>query len=621
MKRRFLPLLLSLSLLFAAFPVFSWASVTESGVIQTVRALGIMNGDGSGDLKLSSTITRAEFAKMTVSASVYKDTVSENGSGYSLFKDMKSSHWASEYVKTAVEQGWIVGYTDGTFRPDNDLTLEEACSVALKMLGYGSDSLSGSFPQAQLTKAASLGLLDGVSASGGETVTRRDCMYLFYNLLTTKTSGGQTYAETLGYTVTNGEVDYMEIIEEGLSGPYISDGSQPELSFKAETVYCDGEESALSALSLYDVYYYNSSLRSVWIYTDRITGKITALSPSASSPSSVTVSGNEYTIGTGDAAYQLSALGGTSVGDFVTLLFGMDGTVVGVLDGEEIDTVYYGVVQDSEKIVDSSDGAVIKTSVTVACTDGSVQTFTSDRNTTYSSGQLVSVSMENGSTAIRKLSEKSVSGTVNSSASKLGDLTLADGAEILDTSGEGCFVALEAERLSGCTLSKSDVRYYVLNEKGQISHLILDDVSGDTWSYGYLISAKTQPSGGMGYTVTYSYVTDGASNTLISNNVDYRVSAKSGIAMRFDGDGSVRTMRNLDSVRITELGTASVRSENRSYTLSDDVQVYLKSGSGNGYYKTSLSDLNGEDYTLTGYYDDFGCAAGGLIRIIIAEEK
>ena len=72
---------------------------------------------------------------MMTAASSYKDSIGE-GSGVSLFKDVKSDHWASEYIRLAVEQGWMSGYVDGTFRPDEQITLEEACTALLKMLGY-----------------------------------------------------------------------------------------------------------------------------------------------------------------------------------------------------------------------------------------------------------------------------------------------------------------------------------------------------------------------------------------------------------------------------------------------------------------------------------------------------
>ena len=92
----------------------------------------------------------------------------------------------------------MTGYTDGTFRPDETVKLEEACAAVLKLLGYDTSALAGSFPSAQLSKAAALRLRDGISLKQGGTMARRDCAALFSNLMTAKTSGGQIYAETLG---------------------------------------------------------------------------------------------------------------------------------------------------------------------------------------------------------------------------------------------------------------------------------------------------------------------------------------------------------------------------------------------------------------------------------------
>lgn len=39
------------------------------------------------------------------------------------------------------------------------------------------------------------------------------------------------------------------------------------------------------------------------------------------------------------------------------------------------------------------------------------------------------------------------------------------------------------------------------------------------------------------------------------------------------------------------------------------------------YYPTKLSAVNSEDYTLTGWYDNFGAAAGKKVRVIIAVKK
>ena len=130
--------------------------------------------------------------KMLVAASSYRDTVG-GSSGYSLFKDVKSSHWAVEYIKVCVENGWLVGYMDGTFRPNQTITLEEAATVALRLLGYTASDLAGSYPTAQLAKFNALGLHTGFSTARWETMTRSDCAYLFYNLMAAQTKDCRLY--------------------------------------------------------------------------------------------------------------------------------------------------------------------------------------------------------------------------------------------------------------------------------------------------------------------------------------------------------------------------------------------------------------------------------------------
>jgi len=205
MKKRLLSLLAALALVFTlAMPAALAAD--EDTMLETVRVLGILSGDENGNLNLSASVTRAEFVKMMTAASTYKDSV--GSSTASLFTDVKSGYWANGYIKLAVEQGWVTGYVDGSFRPDNTITLEEACTALLRLLGYDSGSLAGSFPDAQLSKSKSIGLLDDLNAVQGQALTRQDCVTLFYNLLTCQNSAGVVYGTTLGYTITNGEVDY-----------------------------------------------------------------------------------------------------------------------------------------------------------------------------------------------------------------------------------------------------------------------------------------------------------------------------------------------------------------------------------------------------------------------------
>lgn len=334
--KRILTLFLTLCLVTSlTAPFASAAGTDQASAQQTVQALGILNGDENGNLNLSAYVTRAQFAKMMIAASSYKDTISSKSSS-SPFKDVKYSYWAASYIQAAVNAGWLTGYSDGTFLPDKNVKLEEAVSAVLKMLGYTPSSFSGSFPESYIAKYTALGLNDNISATQGQYLTRQDCMYLFYNLMSTQNTSGKYYAATLGYTVnSSGEVDYSSLVLANLKGPFIVTDSNwaSSLPFTANTatVYLDGSASNFNSVSTYDVYYYNAGMRSIWVYDNRVTGVYTAASPNTAAPTTVTIAGNSYTISTSTAAYALSNIGSFGIGDTVTLLLGKNGDVVGVV--------------------------------------------------------------------------------------------------------------------------------------------------------------------------------------------------------------------------------------------------------------------------------------------------
>ena len=177
MRKRLISLLLAVCLA-AALCALPASAAGEEEAVRTVKALGIMGGDENGNMNLDQNVTRAQFAKLLSTSSRYKDSIGE-GAGYSLYSDVKSGHWASEYIRLAAEQGWMTGYTDGSFRPDGVITLEEACAATLRLLGYGPAALAGSYPYAQLNKAAAAGLRDDLSREKGDLMLRRDCARLF----------------------------------------------------------------------------------------------------------------------------------------------------------------------------------------------------------------------------------------------------------------------------------------------------------------------------------------------------------------------------------------------------------------------------------------------------------
>ena len=55
------------------------------------------------------------------------------------FSDVADNHWAKEYIDSAVIKGWLIGYEDGTFRPDQPIKRSEAVTIINRMLNREAD--------------------------------------------------------------------------------------------------------------------------------------------------------------------------------------------------------------------------------------------------------------------------------------------------------------------------------------------------------------------------------------------------------------------------------------------------------------------------------------------------
>ena len=493
MKKRILALLLAVCVACSMLILPASASGSNTAV-QTAVTLGGLTSDQTTNL--AAPLTRGALTKLMVAFSAYRESAKTQGSTGTLFSDVSSGSAYAPYVRIAVQQGWISGYTDGSFRPDNAVTLEEACTAVLKLLGYDVTTLSGTFPAAQLNKANELGLRDNLTKTQGEGMTLEDGAVLLYNALTATTAEGKVYASSLGFTVNNGVVDVSSILLSNVKGPFVA-GLGTQLPFAPTAVYRNDTVTTDATLNAYDVYYYNETAQTVWIYTRKAAGRITAVAPSANAPTSVTVAGTEYTIASSSVAAQLSALNGGGVGQVVTLLLGMNDEAVSVLTGDAANEVFYGVVQTTSRSLVENSGPDVQQTVAVACTDGVTRSVNVDKQFNYPAGKLVAITVDENGESIQSLETKSTSGTVNAEGTALDNTALASNVEILDTTSEGLAGAVRPSRLSGVTLSGTDVKYYTTNEKGEIDRLILSDVTGDLWEYAALdgIQAATDYAG------------------------------------------------------------------------------------------------------------------------------
>ncbi|MCF0150371.1 MAG: S-layer homology domain-containing protein [Firmicutes bacterium] len=608
MKKRMISLLLCLAMILSEGAI-AFAGSEEASAERTLKTLGIMTGDEKGNMNLDRYVTRAQLAKMLCAASAYKDTVGENGLGYSLYSDVRGNHWASEYIKVCTQMGWMTGYSNGTFRPDATVKIEEACSAILKLLGYQNLEMAGAYPYAQLSKASSLGITDHVTAARGTLLTRRDVMMLFYQTLTAKTAQGQTYATTLGYQVVNGQVSYTSVVGSNLSGPYVA-SEQTKLDFAPLQVYLNGDPSANRLPRLNEVYYYDKGSKTLWIYNKKTSGKIDAVQPAAA-PSAVVIAGNTYQIQSADVSYQMSSYGSLHKGDTVTLLLGMDDMAAGVLSGDQVHTDYVGVVLSNLHMADEGKPSSM---VTLACTDGINRSFTV-AETNVAAGKIACVTVGNDSVKLTAVSDKTLSGKVNKAATTLGDYALAEQVNIIDVDGTTA-VKIDAEELSGVTLSADHIQYYALNGN-EITDLVLKNATGKTWQYGYLLNVQ-QVDVMMQMSGSYTYLMNGNVRNVVLTDRSFKVQ-QGGFALRYDADGQLDQMKQLEKVSLTDVSGSFAFAGNIKYDMADDVQVLLKSG--DNYMPMAAEDLDPDTCIIKGFYDDFGCPAGGKIRVILAEKK
>ena len=586
MKQRLLAGLLAVVLVLGLAPAALAAAPAEEEAAQVLAALDIMVGDESGNLNLGATVTRAEFTKLAVAASTSRDAVGDTVS-VKPYPDVPQSHWAAPYIKAAVDLGLVQGDLHGNFNPGRSITLAEGVTIVLRLLGYQDSDFTGVWPSGQMAQYRALKLNEGVTAGQDSAMTRRDALYLFYNLMITKNKEGSYYLNVLEPTLSlvnaAGELDRVALINSAMEGPVVAAaGWQSSVPFDAgsATVYRNGAKSSLAAVQNQDVVYWSESMHTLWAYSDKITGTYEAASPSVTSPTSVTVAGKSYTIETTSAAYALSDLGGYQIGDSVTLLLGRSGGVAAVGEAVATDNLIYGVVTkvESTSYDDGKGGTYNARTVTVAGTDGGSYRYQTD-NKSLDEGDLVRVNTDGDTIEVKRLTTSTLTGKMSNDGTKLGTYPLADDVQILDTYESCTPIRIYPDRLKGVKFDGNMVRFYALNAQGEISHLILNDVTGDLHQYGVITSVEELDLGTMmGISSSYTYDVGGQKLTFGSTNAIYNLKVGP-CQIKMEGPNAVERLYNLSERKLDSVsGSTAVGTNNQKYTLSDNVAVYVYEG-------------------------------------------
>ena len=230
---------------------------------------------------------------------------------------------------------------------------------------------------------------------------------------------------------------------------------------------------------------------------------------------------------------------------------------------------------------------------------------------------MVRITIKDGKAQIgASVSASEISGEVSYINKTIGTKAVADNVVILDVvnnpySNTPLYTKTYMQRLDGITLKSGSVLYSKTNSKGEISEMIVQNATGDMYSYGIVTS-----------------VTQGTSNTLRSaviesNGMSYTVMGMSGLSVglpvKFIKNGNIADY----AVKLKEIsGTVSEFTNGyavingKRCLFGDNILVYEQNGT--KYMKISISDAIDGNYRYTCYSDD---SANGRIRIVIVNKK
>ena len=151
--------------------------------VQILNKLDIIKGYEDGTFGPMKNVTRAEFATMIIRFLGMSEAV-DNSKENLPFPDIDGVDWAIGNIRAAKNLGIINGYEDGTFRPNNNVSFEEAVKMIVCTLGYEYFSQPGAnWYDKYINSATKLGILKN-AVGGIKTPATRSCIsQLLYNSL------------------------------------------------------------------------------------------------------------------------------------------------------------------------------------------------------------------------------------------------------------------------------------------------------------------------------------------------------------------------------------------------------------------------------------------------------
>lgn len=277
-----------------AADVVRFSDVTDRNTVMAVeslRLMGVLDGYSDNTFRPGAALNRAQFCKMAVYAMNGEEELGLYNT-VTIFPDTKPTHWASAYINMVSRKGVIAGYPDGKFHPERSVTVGQAVTILLRMLGYKDENIGGVWPASYMAVGATVGLTDGVGTNGNATLTRGQAAQLFLNLLRADMKEGGSYLASLKATVLENQV----LVTSSAPGP---DGLETAMKLASgETVYqlASGKASNGALNGLRGSLVLDKSGRVITFVPDAMGVQLTVTVASAKANQIVDVSGATYAV-------------------------------------------------------------------------------------------------------------------------------------------------------------------------------------------------------------------------------------------------------------------------------------------------------------------------------------
>lgn len=176
--------------------------------IEVLKKAGFITGYSadSDDFKVEKNVKRSEFASMIVRAMGLEASAKALATIPTGFKDVPTNHWANGYIAVAKQQGFVNGYTDGTFRPDRQISYQDMATMLTIALGQA--EVGTVYPAGYIVKAQQLGLFNNVNVPAyTDMATRGNVFKMLYNMITSKEFGQRKIVKAI--VLENSRVEKM----------------------------------------------------------------------------------------------------------------------------------------------------------------------------------------------------------------------------------------------------------------------------------------------------------------------------------------------------------------------------------------------------------------------------